>query len=199
MSPNAGLDEQAVLNVLKTVQDPDLHRDIVSLGFIKDLKIDGSRVSFKVELTTPACPVKDQLKAECEQLIDIATDDMAVVHDGATFAEPHDSIIVHRSKVNPAQVYQRDDPIWDDARQQAAADGQGDEDLVGGVPHHLVHDAALFVRGGDVEKDEFVGPGGVVKTRLLHRIAGIDQVDEVNPFDHPPPVYVEAGDDAFGY
>lgn len=60
------VDETAVLAVLKTVNDPDLHRDIVSLGFIKDLKINGGDVSFKVELTTPACPVKEQLKSECE-------------------------------------------------------------------------------------------------------------------------------------
>jgi len=59
------IDEAAVLGVLRTVQDPDLHRDIVSLGFVKDMKIEGGRVSFKVELTTPACPVKEQLKAEC--------------------------------------------------------------------------------------------------------------------------------------
>ncbi len=69
LGAKAGVDEQAVLNVLKTVQDPDLHRDIVSLGFIKDLKIKGRQVSFKVELTTPACPVKEQLKAECEQKV----------------------------------------------------------------------------------------------------------------------------------
>ena len=59
------LNEDAVLEILGTVQDPDLNRDIVSLGFIKDLVIDGGRVSFKVELTTPACPVKEQLKMEC--------------------------------------------------------------------------------------------------------------------------------------
>jgi len=63
------------------------------------------------------------LKPECEQLIDIANDQMVVAHDGSTFAEPHDSVLVHRSKVNPAQVYQRDDPIWEDARRQAEADG----------------------------------------------------------------------------
>ncbi len=63
------VDEAAVLAVLRTVNDPDLHRDIVSLGFVKDLKIDGGNVSFKVELTTPACPVKEQLKAECQMKV----------------------------------------------------------------------------------------------------------------------------------
>lgn len=57
--------EGAVLKVLSEVHDPDLHRDIVALGFVKNLKIDSGRVSFDVELTTPACPVKDQLKAQC--------------------------------------------------------------------------------------------------------------------------------------
>ena len=61
--------EEQVLNALRQVQDPDLHRDIVALGFIKDLVIDGDSVQFKVQLTTPACPVKDQLKAECEEVV----------------------------------------------------------------------------------------------------------------------------------
>jgi ATP-binding protein involved in chromosome partitioning len=53
---------EEVMRELRTVQDPDLHRDLVSLGMIQDLKIDGDRVSFAVVLTTPACPVKDQMK-----------------------------------------------------------------------------------------------------------------------------------------
>ena len=53
---------QEVLRELGTVQDPDLHRDLVSLGMIQDLKIEGDRVSFAVVLTTPACPVKDKMK-----------------------------------------------------------------------------------------------------------------------------------------
>src|SRR5215203_382256 len=56
------LDRDAVLNALRTVNDPDLHRDIVSLGFVKDLAVGDGRVAFTIELTTPACPVKDQMR-----------------------------------------------------------------------------------------------------------------------------------------
>lgn len=53
-----------VLQALRRVQDPDLHRDIVTLGFVKDVRITGSRVEAVVELTTPACPVKEILREE---------------------------------------------------------------------------------------------------------------------------------------
>jgi ATP-binding protein involved in chromosome partitioning len=55
---------EAVLDALKRVIDPDLRKDIVSLGFVKNLAIDGPRVSFTIELTTPACPVKEVLKEQ---------------------------------------------------------------------------------------------------------------------------------------
>jgi ATP-binding protein involved in chromosome partitioning len=51
----------AVLEALRVVQDPDLGRDIVSLDFVKDVRVEGGEVSFVIELTTPACPVKDQM------------------------------------------------------------------------------------------------------------------------------------------
>ena len=54
--------EHSVLEALKVVKDPDLHQDIVALGFIKNLRIDGGRVGFTIELTTPACPVKEQMR-----------------------------------------------------------------------------------------------------------------------------------------
>lgn len=61
--------QEQVLAALKAVQDPDLHKDIVTLGFVKDVKISGAEVDFTIELTTPACPVRDQMKAEAEQRV----------------------------------------------------------------------------------------------------------------------------------
>jgi ATP-binding protein involved in chromosome partitioning len=61
--------QDQVLAALRAVQDPDLHKDIVTLGFVKDVKIAGGEVDFTIELTTPACPVKDQLKAEAEGIV----------------------------------------------------------------------------------------------------------------------------------
>ena len=63
------LGEEQVLNVLKKVQDPDLGKDIVSLGFIRNLKVDNGTVAFDLNLTTPACPVKDQMRDEAVALV----------------------------------------------------------------------------------------------------------------------------------
>jgi ATP-binding protein involved in chromosome partitioning len=61
--------ESAVLDALRSVKDPDLHRDIVALGFVKDLKIDGGLVAFTIELTTPACPVKDAMREQARAAV----------------------------------------------------------------------------------------------------------------------------------
>jgi len=58
-----------VLDALKGVVDPDLRRDIVSLGFVKNLAIEGGTVSFDIELTTPACPVKEKMQAQADALV----------------------------------------------------------------------------------------------------------------------------------
>ena len=61
--------QETVLAALKTVQDPELHKDIVTLGMVKDLAVADGRVSLTVELTTPACPLKDQIKADVERAL----------------------------------------------------------------------------------------------------------------------------------
>jgi ATP-binding protein involved in chromosome partitioning len=61
--------EAEVKNALRRVLDPDLKVDIVSLGFVKDVRIDGGKVAVRIELTTPACPVKEDLKAQAEEAI----------------------------------------------------------------------------------------------------------------------------------
>ncbi len=75
--------QEQVLNALSTIQDPDLGRDIVSLGFVKNLAIAGSRVSFQIELTTPACPVKDLLREQAHTAVS-AIAGVAAVEIGMT-------------------------------------------------------------------------------------------------------------------
>lgn len=61
--------EKMVTDALRQVEDPDLKTDIVSLGFVKDLKVEEKTVSLTLELTTPACPLADKIKADTEQAI----------------------------------------------------------------------------------------------------------------------------------
>ena len=61
--------ESQILDALRSVLDPDLNRDIVSLNFVRNLKIEGSTVSFDVNLTTPACPVKDRLRDQSRDAV----------------------------------------------------------------------------------------------------------------------------------
>jgi ATP-binding protein involved in chromosome partitioning len=62
-------DRDAVLNALRAVVDPDIRRDIVTLGFVKDLSVANGRVGFTIELTTPACPVKEQLREQASAAV----------------------------------------------------------------------------------------------------------------------------------
>ena len=66
---HATMDNNAINEALSQIIDPDLNRDIVSLGFVKDIKIDGGSVSIDLELTTPACPVRDQFRSRAEELV----------------------------------------------------------------------------------------------------------------------------------
>lgn len=63
------LTSDQVLDALRKVIDPDLHTDIVTLGMISDIRVKLPRVSFKLTLTTPACPVKEKIEAECREVV----------------------------------------------------------------------------------------------------------------------------------
>jgi len=64
------LTRDAVLAALSTVQEPELHQDLVTLGMIRDLKIEGSAVSFSVMLTTPACPLRGRIEKESREAVE---------------------------------------------------------------------------------------------------------------------------------
>ena len=61
--------EQQVLTALGHVQEPELHRDLVSLKMVKDIKICDDAVSFTIVLTTPACPLRNQIEAEAKAAV----------------------------------------------------------------------------------------------------------------------------------
>lgn len=66
------LTEQDILEALKGVDDPEIKKDLVTLGMVKQVKVDGSKVDLTIQLTTPACPLKDKIQADIEQAIDKA-------------------------------------------------------------------------------------------------------------------------------
>ncbi len=103
---------------------------------------------------------------------------------------PVDGGGVHADLVGPgpeqqAGVLHRADP---------PADGEGDEDHLGGAGHHVHHGPPVVRGGGDVEEHQLVGALGVVPGGQLHRVPGVEQVGELHALDHPAGVHVEAGD-----
>lgn len=76
---------QQVFDALRHVEDPDLKKNLVSLGMIKDLAINGKKVAFTLELTTPACPLKDMLTNACVNAIKHFVDSQAVVSIHITY------------------------------------------------------------------------------------------------------------------
>lgn len=63
------VEKQQIIEALSAIQDPDLGRDIVSLGFVKDVRVCGGTAAVRIELTTPACPVRDQMREQARQAI----------------------------------------------------------------------------------------------------------------------------------
>lgn len=61
--------EKQILDSMRTIIDPDLGKDIVTLGFVRDLKVTDDSVSFSINLTTPACPMKAQFRKMAEEAV----------------------------------------------------------------------------------------------------------------------------------
>ena len=64
-------DEQTVMTALAGVRDPELHRDIVSLNMVRDVAVEGGTASFRLVLTTPACPLREQIDADVRAALDV--------------------------------------------------------------------------------------------------------------------------------
>jgi ATP-binding protein involved in chromosome partitioning len=105
------LNESDILAALSAVQDPDLGRDIVTLGFVKNLTISGGEVGFTIELTTPACPVKDLLEQQARDAV-LAVDGVA-------------SVDIAMSARVRARTAEREDLIPDVRQVIAIASGKG--------------------------------------------------------------------------
>ncbi len=83
--------EKKVIQALNTVDDPDLKQSLVELGMIKDLKINQQHIYFEVELTTPACPLKEKIKNDCIQAIEkaVGQDYEIAIKMGARVVQGH--------------------------------------------------------------------------------------------------------------
>jgi ATP-binding protein involved in chromosome partitioning len=91
--------EKQILDALRTVKDPDLHKDIVTLNFIKDLKISDGKVSFAIELTTPACPVKDKMEQWAREAV-LKVDGVREVDIRLTSAVPRGSAAAGKQSID---------------------------------------------------------------------------------------------------
>ncbi|MCS7255138.1 MAG: iron-sulfur cluster assembly protein, partial [Thermomicrobium sp.] len=63
------LTHEQIIEALRPVQDPELRRSLVELGMIKDVTVNGSTVRVQVELTTPACPLRERIRSDVEQAL----------------------------------------------------------------------------------------------------------------------------------
>ena len=73
MTDKGMVSEQAVMAALGQVQEPELHKDLVTLNMIRDLKIEGGKVAFTVVLTTPACPLREQIDLDSMDFLNLVS------------------------------------------------------------------------------------------------------------------------------
>lgn len=87
------LSQASVLEALKTVNDPELHKDLVSLGMVEKIVLEGGKVGVKINLTTPACPLKSQIESEVRAALIKAGAQAVEVQFGATVRPPQTTAI----------------------------------------------------------------------------------------------------------
>jgi ATP-binding protein involved in chromosome partitioning len=94
-----------ILDALRAVQDPDLHRDLVSLGMIEDLKLVNGRAEFTLVLTTSACPLKGQIEDDCRRAVSAVPGVREVqIHTISRVRKPRDPTADRRALPGVAQV-----------------------------------------------------------------------------------------------
>ena len=69
MGRSLTISEDSIKSALSAIMDPDLGKDIVSLGFVRNIEISGSNIKLDINLTTPACPVKESMKSQAEEAL----------------------------------------------------------------------------------------------------------------------------------
>ncbi len=67
----SSISEQSILAALSIVQDPELHKDLVSLNMVKDIQITGNDVSLSIILTTPACPLRTKIENDARTALQL--------------------------------------------------------------------------------------------------------------------------------
>lgn len=87
------ISEASVLEALKTVNDPELHKDLVSLGMVEHIVVEGTRVGVKINLTTPACPLKGQIEADIRSALSQIGVADAEIHFGAQVRPPQQAAL----------------------------------------------------------------------------------------------------------
>jgi len=107
------LNEANILEALRVVRDPDLGRDIVSLDFVRNMRIEGSSVSFDIELTTPSCPVKDDLKKQASDAVLASIEGVSAVEVNMT------------SNIRTTRVAGKSNPLPDVKNTIAVGSGKG--------------------------------------------------------------------------
>ncbi|MDG2029429.1 MAG: Mrp/NBP35 family ATP-binding protein [Phycisphaerales bacterium] len=104
MAPLNPLDDAAVRTALSRVQDPDLNKDLVSLGMIKSVAIEGGQVAITIELPSPARPMKDQISSNVEQALKAVADEQGANFERVTITFSEQSRSANDSVRNEPSV-----------------------------------------------------------------------------------------------